>query len=79
MRINQSHCTTRNTFALALTLVYGPTGLHKSWRGTDGRPSAEALQVEEISLAMANAATRVDAHLDTIERDVEDWIKDQGV
>jgi hypothetical protein len=37
------------------------------------------LQVEEISRAMANAAARVDAHLDTIERDVESWIKDQGM
>lgn len=74
------HCgVTRNTFALALTLVYGPTGLHKSWRGADGRPSAEALQVEEISRTMANAAARVDAHLDTIERDVENWIKDRGL
>jgi hypothetical protein len=79
MRINQSHCATRNVFALALTLVYGPTGLHKSWRGADGRPSAEALQVEEISRTMANAAARVDTHLDTIERDVENWIKDQGM
>jgi hypothetical protein len=79
MWIYQNHGATRNTFALALTLVYGPTGLHKSWRGADGRPSAEALQVEEISLAMANAAARVDAHLDTIERDVENWIKDQGM
>lgn len=79
MRINQGHCVTRNAFALALTLVYGPTGLHKSWRGADGRPSDEALQVEEISLAMANAAAKVDAHLDAIERDVESWARSQGM
>jgi hypothetical protein len=79
MQLDHGNSTTRNVFALALTLVYGPTGLHKSWRGADGRPSAEALQVEEISLAMANAAARVDTHLDTIERDVENWIKDQGM
>jgi hypothetical protein len=79
MRINQ-HCgVTRNTFALALTLVYGPTGLHKSWRGADGRPTAEALAGEEISRTMANAAAKVDAHLDTIERDVESWIKSKGM
>jgi hypothetical protein len=79
MRINQ-HCgVTSNTFALALTLVYGPTSLHKSWRGADGRPSAEALAVEEISRTMTNAAARVDAHLDTIERDVGSWIRSQGM
>ena len=79
MQLDHGNSTIRNTFALALTLVYGPTGLHKSWRNADGRPSAEALKVAEISNRIARAAAQIPAHLDTIDRQVENWIKDKGL
>lgn len=66
---NQSTCT--GLWALAMTLRYGPVGLHSSRVDANGYPLPETLAMDSVSSRMTEAADKVPAYLDTLERDVE--------
>jgi len=51
-------------WALAMTAHFGPTGIHESRLGSDGRPTAETLAAfPHIAERMAEAAERFDSYL----------------
>ncbi len=68
-RLMPNHCTTGNLFSCAMTLVYGPTGMHKAWLGSCGLPTAEALALPAVQRSMTRAESRITALLDTLECD----------
>jgi hypothetical protein len=76
----RNHSTMTAIWAAALTMVYGPTGMHKDWQDADGRPSAEALaKCPRVSQAMTDAAERTVILLDCLGRDVERMLTNRGI
>lgn len=58
-------------WAAAMTAQWGPTGLHESWRGEDGRPSAEAMALPDVAQRMRCAEERVHQLVDWYTRHPE--------
>lgn len=56
-------------WAAAMTLCYGPSGIHPSRLGPDGRPNAETLAMPAVSVAMKRAEERLPGLLYCFERD----------
>lgn len=65
--LSGSHMT--DLWSAAMTAHYGPTGLHASWEGPDGRPSAECLaRFPEVGERMAEARLRAAGLIGYYER-----------
>lgn len=60
---------TDRLWALAMTLCYGPVGLHESRRGADGRPTAETLAMPSVADAMRRAEEDIASALWRFEMD----------
>jgi len=56
-------------WAAAMTLAYGPTGLHPSRCHPNGTPLPETLALPEVQRAMARATERMAAAIDCARRE----------
>lgn len=65
-------CGLTELFAAALTMHYGPTGLHISRCNADETPSAETLaKFPEVAQRMERAKAKAAREIDAFERNVE--------
>jgi len=69
--VGGNHGTCSSLWALAMTLRYGPVGLHHSRQDAKGYPLPETLALPDVKSRMAEAAEKVSMYLDTLARDVE--------
>lgn len=74
-----TNCVANDLWAVAMTLRYGPTGLHPSRADAEGRPLPQTLEMPAVRRAMERAAERLPALLDTLERDARDFGARRGV
>ncbi len=59
-----NHCDIMRCWELAMTAVYGPTGIHDSWCDERGRPTAEAMaKLSDVRHAVEGSRERLRSFL----------------
>lgn len=74
-----NHSTATSVWCAAMTMHFGPTGIHESRLGPDGRPNAETLRLPRVAQRMAEAADKLPGLLSSLERSCQKFAEDRGL